>query len=152
MVGRSAMLQDQSIAAVMINMNQDQYTFSKALIFLYINPIPLPVKHPLARMAKNSFLLIRAFILSSALFAAISAQSFSTDVDVSGNANVQEDGNQLQLTLDPSGGSQVQSKQQYLYGRFDMQIKAVPGYSAGTVSSFFVRLFPYFKLTHDYSP
>ncbi|ONK67642.1 uncharacterized protein A4U43_C05F2200 [Asparagus officinalis] len=86
------------------------------------------------------FLLLRAFFLTVFLVSGISAQSFTNDVDVSGNANVQEDGNQLQLSLDSAGGSEAISKQEYLYGRFDMQIKAIPGYSAGTVTSYFVRL------------
>ena len=86
--------------------------------------------------------LIKALVVIVAVAAfvtGISAESFSTDVDVTyGNANIQENGNQLQLNLLQSGGSEVQSRQQYLYGRFDMQIKAVPEYSAGTVASFFV--------------
>ncbi|XP_020267681.1 probable xyloglucan endotransglucosylase/hydrolase protein 12 [Asparagus officinalis] len=85
------------------------------------------------------FLLLRAFFLTVFLVSGISAQSFTNDVDVSGNANVQEDGNQLQLSLDSAGGSEAISKQEYLYGRFDMQIKAIPGYSAGTVTSYFLQ-------------
>jgi len=83
---------------------------------------------------------ITAALTAAAFIAGISAESFSTDVDVTyGKVNIQENGNLAQLNLDQSSGSEVQSKQQYLYGRFEMQIKAVPGYCAGTVASFFVR-------------
>lgn len=87
----------------------------------------------------NHFLILKALIIVAACVAGVSAESFSTDVDASGNANAQENGRQLQLILEPAGGASVQTKQQYLYGRFDMRIKTVPGYSAGTVTSFFVR-------------
>ncbi|XP_020243062.1 probable xyloglucan endotransglucosylase/hydrolase protein 12 [Asparagus officinalis] len=92
-------------------------------------------------MGKQFLLLLKAIVIVGvALIRETSSESFSTDVDVTGGtANVQDGGNQLQLTLDQAGGSEVQSKQKYLYGRFDMRIKVVPGYSAGVVTSFFLQ-------------
>ncbi|XP_020243094.1 putative xyloglucan endotransglucosylase/hydrolase protein 13 [Asparagus officinalis] len=85
----------------------------------------------------NFFLFLA---ISSALVVTTFAQSFSSrNFGVTGNAYIQEGGNQLQLNLEPAGGSEAVSTQQYLYGRFDMQIKAVAGYSAGVVTSYFLQ-------------
>lgn len=92
-------------------------------------------------MAPN-WILISLFLCS--FMAASSAGNFYQDFDLiwgDHRAKILRGGSLLTLSLDQASGSGFQSKRQYLFGRFDMQLKLVAGNSAGTVTAYYVSLF-----------
>ncbi|KAI8017550.1 hypothetical protein LOK49_LG04G00297 [Camellia lanceoleosa] len=67
--------------------------------------------------------------------------NFYQDFDVTwgdGRAQILNNGELLTLSLDKPSGSGFQPKNEYLFGKIDMQLKLVFGNSAGTVTAYYL--------------
>jgi hypothetical protein len=90
--------------------------------------------------------LVAALAVAVAVAATRAAadRSFHRDFDAvwgRRNARFLEQGRVVELSLDERTGSRLESKDRYLFGRFDIDIRLVAGESAGTITSFYVSSF-----------
>ncbi|XP_074270772.1 putative xyloglucan endotransglucosylase/hydrolase protein 23 [Silene latifolia] len=86
-------------------------------------------------------LAFNVLLVASLIAATFGIGNFNQDFDLTwgdDRAKILNDGQLLTLTLDKVSGSGFRSKNEYLFGKIDMQLKLVSGNSAGTVTAYYL--------------
>ncbi|KAF6134530.1 hypothetical protein GIB67_028551 [Kingdonia uniflora] len=80
-------------------------------------------------------------LLAIALIGAASTSNMDNHFDITwgdGRGKILNNNELLTLSLDKASGSGFKSKNEYLFGKIDMQLKLVAGNSAGTVTAYYL--------------
>ncbi|KAM6552849.1 hypothetical protein CsatB_013611 [Cannabis sativa] len=81
------------------------------------------------------------FVIFGSLVLAASAGDLNKDFEITwgdGRAKMLNNGELLTLSLDKASGSGFESRNEFMYGQIDMQLKLVAGNSAGTVTAYYL--------------